>query len=62
MMKRATTVAAAHPVKRARTTKAPAVKVPEYHLTASRRDEDGSIIWPAPKDNMNAARTFIREW
>lgn len=37
-------------------------KLPEYHETPSKRDKDGEIIWPAPKDQMEAARNFIREW
>ncbi|KAK6711585.1 hypothetical protein SNK05_006013 [Fusarium graminearum] len=36
-------------------------KLPEYHETPSKRDKDGEIIWPAPKDQMEAARNFIRE-
>jgi hypothetical protein len=37
-------------------------KLPEYHETPSKRDKDGEIIWPAPKDQIEAARNFIREW
>jgi ATPase subunit of ABC transporter with duplicated ATPase domains len=47
--------------KRARSAE-PTAKLPEYHETPSRRDKDGEIIWPAPKDQMEAARNFIREW
>ncbi|KAG8672434.1 hypothetical protein FPOAC2_05822 [Fusarium poae] len=36
-------------------------KLPEYHETPSKRDKDGEIIWPAPKDQIEAARNFIRE-
>ncbi|KAJ4264502.1 hypothetical protein NW762_005702 [Fusarium torreyae] len=36
-------------------------KVPEYHLTPSRSDKDGEIIWPAPSDQVEAARSFIRD-
>ncbi|RGP76699.1 dhh family [Fusarium longipes] len=36
-------------------------KLPEYHETPSRRDDNGEIIWPAPKDQIEAARNFIRE-
>ncbi|KAF4465436.1 dhh family [Fusarium albosuccineum] len=36
-------------------------KVPEYHLTPSLRDDEGEIVWPAPKDKMEAARSFIRD-
>jgi hypothetical protein len=38
------------------------IEVPEYHLTPSARDEDGEIIWPAPADQIDKARAFIREW
>lgn len=41
---------------------AAATKVPEYHLTPSVKDEDGSIVWPAPQDRIEAARALIREW
>lgn len=46
----------------AKSTKKPRPAVPEYHLTPSVRNEDGSIVWPAPEDKMEAARSFIREW
>ncbi|KAJ4118923.1 hypothetical protein NW768_010663 [Fusarium equiseti] len=36
-------------------------KLPEYHETPSRRDEDGEIIWPAPNEQMQAAQEFILE-
>ncbi|KAF4345031.1 dhh family [Fusarium beomiforme] len=39
----------------------PKAPVAEYHLTPSRRDSEGEIIWPAPKDQMEAARKFIRD-
>jgi len=35
-------------------------EVPEYHLTPSVKDEDGDIIWPAPKDQMSRARDIIK--
>ncbi|KAI0404638.1 DHH family protein [Xylaria palmicola] len=37
------------------------LQVPEYHLTPSLRDESGDAIWPAPKDQVENARRFIRE-
>jgi hypothetical protein len=43
-------------------TKKPKIVVPEYHLTPSRRDEHGEIIWPAPIDQIERAREIIREW
>ncbi|KAL0942062.1 single-stranded-dna-specific exonuclease [Colletotrichum truncatum] len=45
----------------ARGTKKPRPAVPEYHLTFSVKGEDGTIVWPAPQDKMDAARNFIRE-
>ncbi|GKU05495.1 unnamed protein product [Fusarium langsethiae] len=46
--------------KKAKTSETTA-KIPEYHETPSKKDKDGEIIWPAPKDQMEAARKFIRE-
>ncbi|KAF4450445.1 dhh family protein [Fusarium austroafricanum] len=46
--------------KKSRSSK-PNTSVPEYYLTPSRRDSDGEIIWPAPKDQIEAARNFIRD-
>lgn len=37
-------------------------EVPEYHLTPSKKDENGEIVWPAPKDQMERAREIIMEW
>ncbi|KAL5414917.1 hypothetical protein PMIN04_008790 [Paraphaeosphaeria minitans] len=37
------------------------VQIPEYHLTPSRRDEDGEIVWPAPKTQIERAREIIKE-
>ncbi|KAF2097166.1 DHH phosphoesterase [Rhizodiscina lignyota] len=36
-------------------------EVPEYHLAPSLKDEDGNIIWPAPKSQIDNARRFIQE-
>ncbi|GAW10804.1 hypothetical protein ANO14919_001390 [Xylariales sp. No.14919] len=36
-------------------------QLPEYHLTPSLRDESGEVIWPAPRDQIERARSFIRE-
>jgi len=33
-----------------------------YHLTPPVKDEDGDIIWPAPKDQMQGARDIILAW
>jgi hypothetical protein len=38
------------------------VVVPEYHTTPSRRDEEGEIVWPAPRGQIERAREIIREW
>jgi hypothetical protein len=43
-------------------SKKPRVEVPEYHLTPSLRDEHGEAIWPAPKDQIEKARSIIKEW
>lgn len=43
-------------------SKKPKVEIPEYHLAVSRRTDDGEIIWPAPKDQIERARTIIKEW
>jgi hypothetical protein len=42
--------------------KKPKITIPEYHLTPSRRDESGEIVWPAPKEQIERAREIIREW
>lgn len=36
--------------------------VPEYHETPSIKEEDGTIQWPAPRDQMKKAREIILEW
>ncbi|KAF2660806.1 DHH phosphoesterase [Lophiostoma macrostomum CBS 122681] len=41
--------------------KKPKIVVPEYHLTPSRQDEEGEIVWPAPKTQIERARDIIRE-
>jgi hypothetical protein len=38
------------------------VFVPDYHLTPSRHDESGEVVWPAPKDQIERARNIIKEW
>lgn len=43
-------------------SKKPKISVPEYHLTPSRQDESGSIVWPAPEDQIERARAMIQEW
>ncbi|KAF7193134.1 hypothetical protein HII31_05568 [Pseudocercospora fuligena] len=43
------------PAKRAR------IQVPEYHLTPSVQEEDGSIRWPAPSAQIARAREIILE-
>ncbi len=37
-------------------------KVEDYCSIQSRRDSRGDIIWPAPKEQIRAARAFIKEW
>lgn len=36
--------------------------VPAYHLTPSRQDESGEIVWPARKEQIERAREIIRNW
>jgi hypothetical protein len=55
-MKRAFATKKSEPRKKAR------VELPEYHLTPSRTTSLGEIIWPAPQEQISAARDFIREW
>ncbi|KAF5592761.1 dhh family [Fusarium pseudocircinatum] len=33
----------------------------DYHKAQPQRDEDGSVIWPAPKSQLEKAKDFIRE-
>ncbi|OJD36571.1 dhh family protein [Diplodia corticola] len=42
-------------------TKKARPEVPDYHLTPSRKDDAGEIVWPAPKDQIEEAKDFIRE-
>ncbi|KAF2734900.1 DHH phosphoesterase [Polyplosphaeria fusca] len=37
------------------------VVVPDYHLTPTRRDDDGEIIWPARKQQIELARQRIKK-
>jgi hypothetical protein len=37
-------------------------KVPEYCDVEPKRDDDGAIVWPAPKDDVEQAQAFITEW
>jgi hypothetical protein len=34
---------------------------PEYHLTPSVKNEDGSVQWPAPRREIECAREIILE-
>lgn len=38
------------------------IEVPEYHLTPSIKEEDGSIQWPAPSHQIEKARDTILKW
>ncbi|KAK6206358.1 hypothetical protein LQW54_007812 [Pestalotiopsis sp. IQ-011] len=42
-------------------SKKPRVEVPEYHSTPSLRDESGQIVWPAPNDQIETARSRVLE-
>jgi hypothetical protein len=55
-MKRAFATQKAVPRKKAK------VQVPEYHLAAQQQTAAGEVVWPAPQDEIDAARAFIREW
>ncbi|KAK3675316.1 hypothetical protein LTR78_004826 [Recurvomyces mirabilis] len=44
-----------------KSAKKPRPEVPEYHLTPSVREEDGSIQWPAPASQMERVRQTIQE-
>ncbi|KAI7085945.1 hypothetical protein KC352_g40870, partial [Hortaea werneckii] len=49
----------ASPTKSGSPPKKPKAEIPEYHLSSSVREEDGSIRWPAPKAQMAKARQMI---
>jgi hypothetical protein len=55
-MKRKQAPSSESPAKRAKSN------IPEYHATPSIKEEDGSIQWPAPKDQIENARNIILEW
>lgn len=38
------------------------IELPEYHATPSIRTDSGEIVWPAPEDQIEAARNMILEW
>ena len=38
------------------------ISIPEYHLTPSRADGSGDIIWPAREEQIERAREIIQEW
>jgi len=50
------------PSKEAPSSKKAKSEVPEYHLTPSSTEEDGSIQWPAPRAKMERASEIIVEW
>ncbi|KAL7777299.1 hypothetical protein CFE70_007722 [Pyrenophora teres f. teres 0-1] len=35
--------------------------LPAYHLTPSRRDDSGEVVWPARKEQIDRARQIIKE-
>ncbi|KAB5584905.1 DHH family protein [Coniochaeta sp. 2T2.1] len=37
------------------------IEIPDYHLTAPARNDDGEVIWPAPAEQIKQARDFILE-
>ncbi|KAH7347678.1 DHH family protein [Plectosphaerella cucumerina] len=58
---RSSITAGARAAKKPRAGGRPAIQIPEYHATPSRRGENGEIIWPAPAEKMEAARQFIQD-
>ena len=52
----------ASPTKSESPPKKPKAEIPEYHLSPSVREEDGSIRWPAPKAQIAKARQMILDW
>lgn len=42
--------------------KKPKFEIPAYHLTPSRRDDSGEIMWPARREQIERAREIIKEW
>lgn len=40
----------------------PKTEVMDYCLAEPRRDDDGEVVWPAPREAMEEAREFVREW
>jgi hypothetical protein len=43
-------------------SKRPKVEIPAYHLAQSRQDENGEIVWPARREQIERAQTIIKEW
>ena len=56
MKRKATETQAYAKAKRAKETE------PDYCDAECQRDEHNSIIWPAPLDAMESARSFLKEW
>ena len=54
-MKRTSTAPQSSPKKKKR------IEVPDYHSTPSIFDADGARIWPAPKEQLSFAKSFITE-
>ena len=59
-MKRSNGFATASPAKKAKTNARPAV--PDYCDVEPRRDENGTVLWPAAREAIAKARAFITEW
>lgn len=49
------------PPAKAKKAKVAKVTVPQYHLTPSKHDELGEVVWPARKDQIERARAIIKE-
>lgn len=50
------------PSKATNAVKRQRVDVPDYHLTPSVHEQDGSVQWPAPKAQIETARNIILSW
>ena len=40
----------------------PKTQAMDYCLAEPQHDEDGKVVWPAPREAMVAAREFVTEW
>lgn len=58
----ASTMKRSHPPTKAKSpAKRPRPSVPDYHLTPTVKEPDGSVQWPAPSTQFKNAQQFIRD-